>query len=456
MGVMNVGNFEEVRGKIHDFLTEGNYEPLEEFLLEVHYADLAEVLRTFALEERVELLRHIERERAAQVLFELDRDEITPLLKGLGRKASAQILQEMSADDAADLLGELPEDEQEQYLRLMSDPEAEDVAELLEYGAETAGGIMTTEFVAVNKELTTDEAIQILRRMAQEAETVYYVYVVNDQNQLVGVISLREMILAAPGARIEDVMRTSPLIRVLVDTDREEVARVVAKYDFLAVPVVNDQEELLGIVTVDDVLDVIEEEATEDYLRLASVHQERYLELGVLQRAGRRLPWLIALLFGALLAGSVVKFYEDTLAGVVALAFFMPVIAGGPGNVGTQTMAVMVRGLATGEVDARRVTQVIFKEIRVGMIVGVVSGLVLAAIATVWLDSALLGVVVGASLAAAMATASAIGTLFPLLINRMGVDPALASGPFITTVMDAISLMIYFTVASLIFFRFIG
>ena len=452
---MNVENFEEVRGKIHDFLTEVNYEPLEEFLLEVHYADLAEILRTFELEERVELLRHIDRERAAQVLFELDRDEITPLLKGLGRKVSAQILQEMPTDDAADLLGELPEDEQERYLKLMSDPGAEDVAELLEYGAETAGGIMTTEFVAINKELTTDEAIQVVRRTAQEAETVYYVYVVNDQNQLVGIISLREMILAAPGARIEEVMRTSP-IRVLVKTDREEVARVVAKYDFLAIPVVNDNEQLLGIVTVDDVLDVIREEATEDYLRLASVHQERYLELSDVQRARRRLPWLIALLFGALLAGSVVKFYEDTLAGVVALAFFMPVMAGGPGNVGTQTMAVMVRGLATGEVEARRVTQVIFKEIRVGMIVGAVSGLVLAGIATLWLDSALLGLVVGASLAAAMTTATAIGTLFPLLINRLGVDPALASGPFITTVMDVISLMIYFTVASLIFFRFMG
>jgi magnesium transporter len=449
-----VQNFEEVRGRIHDLLTEGGYEPLEEFLIEVHYADLAEVLRTFELEERVELLRHLERERAAQVLSELDRDEITPLLKGLGRKASAQILQEMPTDDAADLLGELPEDEQERYLRLMSDPEAEDVAELLEYGPETAGGIMATEFVAVNKELTADEAIQVLRRTAQEAETVYYVYVVNDQNQLVGVVSLREMILAVPGARIEEVMRTGP-IRVSVGTDREEVARVVAKYDFLAVPVVNDKEELLGIVTVDDVLDVIEEEATEDYLRLASVHQERYLELSVLQRARRRLPWLMALLFGAVLAGSVVQYYEDTLAGVVALAFFMPVIAGGPGNVGTQTMAVMVRGLATGEVDARRVARLLFKEFRVGVVVGGVSGLVLAGIATLWQDSALLGLVVGTSLAVAMATATAIGTLFPLLISRMGVDPAVASGPFITTVMDVISLMIYFTVASLIFFRFV-
>lgn len=448
-------NFEATCQKIQDLLSEKHSKQLRDFLLETHYADLAEILRTLELEERVKLLSHLESERAAQVLFELDADEIPPLLEGLGSRASARILQEMSTDDAADLIGDLPEDQQTRYLGLMSGAEAEDVAELLEYGEETAGGIMTTEFVAINKELTADRAIQVLRETAPDAETVYYVYVVNDHNQLVGVISLREMIVSAPDARIEDVMRTN-VISVNVHTDQEEVARVVAKYDFLAIPVVGDDGELLGIITVDDVLDVIEEEATEDYLRLANVHQERYLELGDLQRAGRRLPWLMALLFGALLAGSVIKFFEDTLAGIVALAFFMPVMAGGPGNVATQTLAVVVRGLATGEVDSRRVFGVIFKEIRVGMIVGAVSGVVLAGIAAFWLDSLMLGVVVGTSLAAGMVVATVIGSLFPLLISRLGVDPALASGPFITTVMDVISLMIYFTVASIIFFRFVG
>jgi len=450
-----VENFEAIREKIRELLAEDRPGRLQDFLPEIHYADLAEVLRTLELDERVKLLRCLKSERAAQVLFELDRDEILPLLEGLGPRVSALVLQEMSSDDAADLIGDLPEDEQQRYLGLMSGDEAEDVAELLEYGEQTAGGLMTTEFVAINKELTADEAIKFLRQTAPDAETVYYVYVVNDHNQLVGVISLRELIVSAPDARIGDVMRTN-VISVNVHTDQEEVARVVAKYDFLAIPVVGDHGELLGIITIDDVLDVIEEEATEDYLRLANVHQERYLELGVLQRAGRRLPWLIGLLFGALLAGSVVQVFEDTLAGVVALAFFMPVMAGGPGNVGTQTLAVVVRGLATGEIDSRRGFWVILKEIRVGLIVGAVSGLVLAGIATLWLDSVILGLVVGTSLALSMAVATVIGGLIPLLISRVGVDPALASGPFITTMMDVISLMIYFTVASITLFRFLG
>jgi magnesium transporter len=452
---MKVDNFEVVRRKIRSFLAEGGPDRLHDFLLEVHYVDLAEILRTFELDEQVLLLRHLESDRAAQVLFELDREEIPPLLEGLGPRTSALILQEMPADDAADLIGELPEDQQRRYLGLMSDAEAEDVAELLEYDEETAGGIMTTEFVAINKELTTDEAIQLLRETAPDAETVYYVYVVNDHNQLVGVISLREMIVCARDTRIADIMRTK-VISVNVYTDQEDVARVVAKYDFLAIPVVGDGGELLGIITVDDVLDVIEEEATEDYLRLAHVHQERYLELGVMQRAGRRLPWLVALLFGAMLAGSVVQFFEDALVAVVALAFFMPVMAGGPGNVGTQTMAVLVRGLATGEIDSQNGFRVILKEIWVGVIVGVISGLILVGIASFWLDSPILGLVVGLSLALAMIMATAIGSLFPLIISRLGVDPALASGPFITTVMDVISLLIYFTVASVLFFRFLG
>jgi len=449
-----VENIEGTREKVREILAEGRPERLRDFLLGMHYADLAEVLRTLELDERVRLLSQLDSEQAAQVLFELDREDILPLLEALGPQVSALVLQEMSTDDAADLIGDLPDDQQERYLGLMSGEEAEDIAELLEYDEQTAGGIMTTEFVAINKELTADEAIKYLRETAPDAETVYYVYVVNDQNQLVGVISLRELILCAPDTRVGDAMRTN-VISVNVHTDQEEVARVVAKYDFLAIPVVGDNGELLGIITVDDVVDVIQEEATEDFLRLANVHQERYLELGDLQRAGRRLPWLIALLFGALLAGSVIQFFEDTLIGVVALAFFMPVMAGGPGNVATQTLAVVVRGLATGEVDSRRVFWVIFKEVRVGLIVGVVSGLILAGIATVWQDLTL-GVVVGSSLALGMVVATVIGSLFPLLISRLGVDPALASGPFITTVMDVISLMIYFTMASLVFFRFMG
>ncbi len=445
----------EVRETISGFLTGDALEQLAGFLANVHYADLAEALVAFDLDKQLTIIRIIDNAKAAQVLFELERDQIAPLLKGLGDQHLAQIFREMSTDDAADLIGDIPEDEQEHYLSLMSRSDAEDVQELLEYGEETAGGIMATEFVAINKEMTTEEAIEVLRRTARQAETVYYVYVVNDQEQLVGVISLRELITAPPGARIKDVMRTN-VISVNLHTDQEEVARVVKKYDFLVIPVVDDDGVLLGIVTVDDVLDVIEEEATEDFLSLANVHREgQYLEMNDIQRAVLRLPWLIALLFGALLAGSVIQFFEGTLESVVALAFFLPVMAGGPGNVATQTLAVVVRGLATGEVTSQQALLVMLREMRVGLIVGVVCGSVLALIAFFWQGSSTLGVVVGLSLACSMILATALGSLLPLIINRIGVDPALASGPFITTLMDVTSMLIYFSVASVLLLNYL-
>ncbi|MDP3050651.1 MAG: CBS domain-containing protein, partial [Eubacteriales bacterium] len=263
----------EVQETISGFLAGDALEQLAGYLADVHYADLAEALVAFDLDQQLTIFRIIDNAKAAQVLFELEREQIAPLIKGLGKQHLAQIFREMSTDDAADLIGDLPDDKQEHYLSLMSRSDAEDVQELLEYGEDTAGGIMATEFVAINKEITIEEAIEVLRRTARQAETVYYVYVVNDQEQLVGVISLRELITAPPGTRIREVMRTT-VISVNVHTDQEEVARVVQKYNFLVIPVVDDIGVLLGIVTVDDVLDVIEAEATEDFLSLANVHRE--------------------------------------------------------------------------------------------------------------------------------------------------------------------------------------
>jgi magnesium transporter len=239
---------------------------------------------------------------------------------------------------------------------------------------------------------------------------------------------------------------------VHVRTDQEEVARMVAKYDFLAIPVVNDNNELLGIVTVDDVLDVIEEEATEDIMLMtASMDSEgQEFDVGALQRAARRLPWLIVLLFGSLLAGNVIAGFSSTLEQIAALAFFITVMAGGPGNVATQSLAVVVRGLATGEVTSRGIIPIILKEVRVGLLVGTICGVILATIGYLWMGSPELGLVVGLSLALSMTVATILGSFFPLVISSFGVDPALASGPFITTIMDVTSMLIYFSLASLI------
>lgn len=442
---------ELVRAAVGACLNEVSTERLRRCLQEFHAADIAEMMDTVNIAQGIKVLRVMESGKAAAALMEIDRDMIPRLLEGLGRKRTAEIFTEMFTDDAADLVGKLPLDQQQTILDLMHARDAKTVRQLLQYGKETAGGIMTTEYVVIPQDITAAQAIETLRFIAPDAETVYYVYVVNGSNQLVGIISLRELIVSSPGSLIKDIMRTN-VISVHVRTDQEEVARQVAKYDFLAIPVVNDYTELLGIVTVDDVLDVIEEEATEDIMLMtASMDSEgQEFDAGALQRAARRLPWLVILMFGSLLAGNVIAGFSSTLEQVTALAFFITVMAGGPGNVATQSLAVVVRGLATGQVDPGKVFSVIFKEVRVGVLVGAVCGTVLAMIGYVWRRSPELGLVVGAALALSMIMATVLGSLVPLVINRMGIDPALASGPFITTLMDVISMLIYFSLASII------
>jgi magnesium transporter len=439
---------------VQSCLEEVATEKLRQCLQDLHPVDIAEVMPGINLAQRVKVLKVMDSDRAAMVIMELDRDFVPPLLEGLGRHRTAEILAEMFTDDAADLLGEMPGDKKELLLGLMQAADAKDVKELLEYGEETAGGIMTTEYVAIRQGITVEQAIQVLRKTAPDAETVYYVYVVNAENQLVGVISLRELIIAGPTTLIEDIMRTN-FITVHVRTDQEEVAKLVAKYDFLAIPVVNDDRELLGIVTVDDVLDVIQEEATEDILRMtANIDGEaRDLDAGPLRRAMLRLPWLLVLMCGSLLAGNVIEGFLGVLEQLAVLAIFITVLAGGPGNVATQSMAVVVRGLATGEVNSLSILSVVWKEVRVGFLLGAVCGLALAIIGFAWQGSPLLGLVVGLTLAINMVMATMLGSLFPLVINRLGIDPALASGPFITTVMDVTSMLIYFTLATIILLR---
>ncbi|WP_238473317.1 magnesium transporter [Desulforamulus profundi] len=331
----------------------------------------------------------------------------------------------------------------------MEDAEAEDVRELLKYGKDTAGGIMTTEYVSLKEDITVARAIEHLREEGSEVETIYYVYSINENAELTGVISLRQLITAPPDARLEQVV-TRRVVSANVWDDQEKVARMVAKYDIIAIPVVNDQNQLLGIITVDDVLDVLEEEATEDILKLANLDAEGQdlVETGPWQRASKRLPWLVGLLFGGLIAGNVIESFSGTLEKVTALAFFMTAMAGGPGNAATQSLALVVRGLATGEVDQRRLLKAILKEAQVGVIVGIVSGSVLALVAVLWQGQPTLGFVVGLALGINITISTILGSFFPVIIHRLGADPAVASGPFISTLMDVTSMFIYFGLAT--------
>jgi len=440
---------------------------LEEFFQNLHPSDFAEIIEDLDDEQKRALFEILSDEEAALVLQEMEDLDQVDLIQLLNKKRASAILKEMSSDDVADLLGELPASQAKELLTLIEE-DAEEIRDLMNYPEDSAGGIMTTELISFPESMRVEEAIRRLREIAPEAETVYYVYVVDEETRLIGVVSLRELIGAADDTLLSAIMRRN-IISVPVDMDQEQVAKVVSKYDLLAVPVVDERQSLLGIITVDDILDVIEEEATEDiYRRVGAVELEgvALVEATVPYIIRRRLPWLIITLFGGLFSGSIIGFFEETLQAVVALAIFIPVIMDMGGNVATQSSTVFVRGVATGEIEAADRWRYFFKEIRIGVVLGMVIGLTIAIVVpllrflpvlgaiVVGINAAVLGLIVGAAMFTTVLVAAVIGTLVPLFFSQRGIDPAYASGPLVTTIKDMTGLLIYFSIAT-VFMRYL-
>ncbi len=430
-----------------------NFSLIKEILAKTHQADIADVLKSLnRLKDKKVLIEHLESEKAALVLNELESEEIAQLLSFLPDLKVTEVFEHMPYDDAADFLGELPDSDKERYLDLFDISSAEDVQELLSYKDDTAGGIMTTEFIAIPYNISVDKAIKALRENAVNAETVYYVYVINLKNQLMGVISLRELIIASQELMVSEVMKRN-IISVNVNDDQEEVAKVVARYDFLAVPVVDDKNHLLGIITVDDVIDVIHEEAEEDIYKMAGVSGlEDDINAKITSTLKSRLPWLFVTLLGGFISGNVLAAFSGQLDKMVVLTFFIPLLAGMGGNVGTQSSTVTVRGLATGFINRETVRKTITRELKIGVLIGGIMGSMVAVLAYFWQYDMKLGIVVGLSMMANIFTAATMGTLVPLFFKRVGIDPAVASAPFITTAIDVLGLIIYSTLASILLF----
>jgi len=432
-------------------LEQDRQDELKQLLQTLHPADLAEVLEELEDEHQTLILRLLTDEAAADTLSEMEAEDQASILESLGDERAGDILEEMSADDVADLVGDLSPQQGEDILDLMDDEDSADVRELLEFGPETAGGIMTTEYIALAADMTAQQAIEEMRRLAPEAETAYYVYVVNEHEKLLGVLSLRDLIIAQPDRRIREIMRRS-VQTVHIDEDQEEVARVVKKYNLLAVPVVDHHQVLRGIVTVDDVIDVLEDEATEDIFRAAGVGgaEEQDLELGIWPAIRARLPWLVSLLFLEMISGVVIDHFSGILTTFAILSIFITTMSGEAGNAATQSLTVVVRGLATGEIERSQIWAIVWRELRVGAVIGVACGVVLAISATIWQRSIWIGLIAGSAIFFNMVIAKAAGAFFPVMIDRFGIDPAVASGPLITTVTDSTSMLIYFGIASIV------
>lgn len=413
----------------------------------IHPGDLLELLHGLDDEGMEKLLGLLTDEEAGALIQEMEQFEQASLFRLLNSNRASAILRRMPSDDAVDLLGELSPEKSAELLGMV-DEDYDEFSGLLKYPEESAGGIMTTEFISLPAELHVEEAIARLREIAPDAETIYYVFVVDEENRLSGVLSLRDLIAAPDGTPLKSIMRRN-VISVHVTTDQEEAARVVARYDLLAVPVVDDEKRLLGIITVDDVIDVLEQEATEDIYRLAGAGEVAGAELPVHRIAWHRAPWLVICLLGGLLSGSIIGVFESTLQSILVLAVFIPVIMDMGGNVSTQSSTIFVRGIATGEIGLTGMWRYFVREIKVGLFMGVLFGLLIALSAFLWRGSPVLGLVVGTSMFATVSLATLIGSLVPILFYRLNIDPAITSGPLVTTIKDITGLLIYFGMATL-------
>jgi magnesium transporter len=425
---------------------------LSEYIERIHYADLSEIIMELDDEKRNIVFAVLSIEDAAKVLEEIDSDVFVSLMSSLSIEQKRRLIDIMSLDDIVDQLGELSETEQKDIISHMDIEDAKDVKELLVYEDDTAGGIMTTDYIAVGKNLTAYKAIESLRKDAEDAETVYYVYVVDENEKLVGVMSLRELILASPTKKVEDIMNDN-VIKVYVDEDQEDVARKVSKYDLLAIPVTDGNKMLKGIITVDDVIDVIEEEATEDILKFAGTSEEisgeENLLIKIFNSIKSRLPWLIVTIFGGLVSARIMSEFQGTLNANTTLALFVPILAGMGGNAGTQSSTITVRSIAMGNIVGKEAIRTVIQEISVGFFVGLICSAIVGIASFYLKGEMLLSVIVALAMWANMLTATFIGTIVPLIFKKIGVDPAVASAPFITTTVDITGLTIYFTLATI-------
>jgi len=425
-------------------------EALEEavgLIASIHPADQAELFTRLEPDLRPSFLALLSAEGMAHLLEHLEPEERQEVVEEMPRASLARVLDRIDNDVAADILRELPPSEAARVISTMTT--AGDVAPLLEHADESAGGLMTRGFVALHGDMSAQDAINYMRLLRPNVEEAYYLYVMDAANRLQGVVSLRELVVAAPDTPLREVME-GDVISVGPETDQEEVARLVQHYRLRALPVVDEERHLLGITTMDDAMDVVAEEATEDMYRMAGLPAEESVFDPVVISARRRLPWLIFNLAAAFVAAGVVSSFVDTIEDVVALAVFMPIVAGQGGNAGIQTITLVVRQMALGEVAPPDAWRVLRKELAVGLLKGIVMGLIVGTIAWVWWDNSWLGLVVGVAMLLNMLVAGFWGAVIPLGLRRLRLDPAIASGIFLTTFTDVMGFLILLGLATLL------
>jgi len=416
-------------------------------LEEAHPADVAAVLRQLSLADQVAVFRSLSQERAGEILPELDDHALLELVRALDDVEVSRVLSEMPPEEAADVVEELSTEQAEKILDLMQEEKSEEIQEILEYPEHSAGRLMSPDFVAVNERATVEQAIDHVRKSVSE-ERAFELYVVDDHGHLVGVVPLRRLLTASAGSPVFAV-RDENVVSVTPEMDREEVARLVAKYDLVTVPVVDRQHRLVGTIAVDDVIDILGEEASEDIFRIAGSDAAELERRSPRQIAVMRLPWVLLTLLIELGAGVVIHYFDQTLSRVILLASFMPVIQAISGNTGLQSVTMVVRGLATGQVQLARWWEPLRRQMQTSSILGGVCGVMVGAIGWLW-HSPAFGLIVAVSMFISVNLSGVAGTTIPMLSKRLGFDPALTAGPFETAFQDVLGVTIFLWLATLL------
>ncbi|MCZ4408600.1 magnesium transporter [Cryomorphaceae bacterium 1068] len=440
---------------LSDAIAEGRDSFLESELEELHPADIAEIFDKLKAPELNYLFKLLESEKAADVMIELDEDDREKLLSTLTSKEIAhRVIDNIDSDDAADVLAELTDEKQAEVISHITDDEQRsDISDLLRYDEDSAGGIMAKELVKVRQSWTIARSIREMRKQAEDIDDVYTIYVTDDEDKLVGTLSLKDLLFSSSSikATIADIYSEQPLNYVYPDTSGEDCSNTMEKYDLVVLPVVDHDMTLLGRITIDDVVDLIKEEAERDYQLASGISESVESDDTVWLLTRARLPWLLIGLLGGVLVAQVIGVFEKTLAEVVELMVFVPLIAAMGGNVGVQSSAIVVQGLANKTIGTGSILQKLTKELMVALVNGLICGLVILAYSILFMDSLALSYTVGIALFSVVIIAALFGTLVPLVLDKVKIDPALATGPFITTMNDIIGLSVYFIYAKFFF-----
>ncbi len=440
----------EFIAQIEQLISENKEQELQSLLLDVHFADIAEIMDELDSHEASYIFNALDSEITAEILLELDEDVREKILKKLSPKEIAEELDELSTDDAADIIAELPQERKQQVISELEDVEhAKDIVDLLRYDEDSAGGLMAKELVRVNENWNVLTCVKEMRAQAENVTRVHSIYVVDDENRLKGRLSLKDLLTTSTKTMISDVY-IPKVDYVRVDTENVEVARIMQKYDLEAIPVVDELGRLVGRITIDDIVDVIKEEADKDYQLAAGISHDVEADDSILELTKARLPWLVLALFGGFISVKLLGLFDGAMKEHAELFFFTPLIAAMAGNVGVQSSAIIVQGLANDTLSGSLWTRLL-KEFSLSLFNGLILSFILFLGCYFLLDEALpLALTVTAALLSVIVTASFLGTFIPITLNKYGIDPALATGPFITTSNDICGILIYFSIAKAI------